>query len=164
MGLGIYLSFFLISSTILNLICRLSRWLLLKSDCGRSCLGRLQSVPNIIKLLCFDFTTQTALTYFLTLIFVFVQVICAFIIRTPVYHLDLKALPESLKGFRIAVLSDVHIGPSVAEWQLRRLVVATNTLEPDIVVLVGDISDGPFGPLKVSLPHCLWVTLNQCVL
>ncbi len=54
----------------------------------------------------------------------------------------IRALPESLEGFRIVQLSDVHIGPTLRADFLQSVVVRVNALSPDIVAITGDLVDG----------------------
>lgn len=52
-------------------------------------------------------------------------------------------LPDELNGFRIVQLSDLHLGDIfIKEW-LREVVNKVNLLEPDIVVITGDLVDKP---------------------
>jgi predicted MPP superfamily phosphohydrolase len=51
-------------------------------------------------------------------------------------HLD--RLPRSLDGFRIAQLSDIHIGPFMPAEEIRKYVAIANQLKPDLIVLTGD--------------------------
>lgn len=46
------------------------------------------------------------------------------------------------RGFRIVQLSDLHIGPTLRAGWLRAIVARVNALEPDLIVLTGDIVDG----------------------
>ena len=50
----------------------------------------------------------------------------------------LARLPTAFDGFRIAQLSDVHMGPFANASYIRRCVAITNELQPDLVVLTGD--------------------------
>ncbi len=50
----------------------------------------------------------------------------------------LAGLPKAFHGFRIAQLADIHMGPFAADAYIRRCVVITNDLQPDLVVLTGD--------------------------
>lgn len=50
----------------------------------------------------------------------------------------LARLPKTLHGFRIAQLSDIHMGPFAAAAYIRHCVAITNDLQPDLVVLTGD--------------------------
>lgn len=62
-----------------------------------------------------------------------------------VRHVDVPvdALHPDLHGFRIALVSDLHVGPTVGERYVRRVVKRANALAPDLVALTGDIVDGP---------------------
>ena len=63
-------------------------------------------------------------------------------------RIRLARLPKSLAGFRVVQLSDLHIGPTLgAEW-LADVVARVNALAPDVVVITGDLVDGPLERLK----------------
>jgi len=47
-------------------------------------------------------------------------------------------LPRSFHGFRIAQLSDIHIGPFMPEMQIRKFAAIANAAKPDMIVLTGD--------------------------
>jgi len=53
-------------------------------------------------------------------------------------RIKLARLPKALHGFRIAQLSDIHIGPFMPAEEVRKYVNITNELRPDLVVLTGD--------------------------
>jgi predicted MPP superfamily phosphohydrolase len=53
-------------------------------------------------------------------------------------RIALARLPKAFEGFRIAQLSDVHIGPFMPADQIRRCVTITNQLKADLVVMTGD--------------------------
>jgi uncharacterized protein len=50
----------------------------------------------------------------------------------------LERLPKGFDGFRIAQLSDIHMGSFTTTDFIRRCVVITNGLKPDIIALTGD--------------------------
>lgn len=52
--------------------------------------------------------------------------------------IHLARLPKSFAGFRIAQLSDIHIGPFMTEDQIRKYVRIANDLKPDLIALTGD--------------------------
>ena len=54
----------------------------------------------------------------------------------------IDGLPAELDGFRIAQISDLHVGLTIREAYVRRVVELTNAQQPDIVALTGDIVDG----------------------
>jgi len=53
-------------------------------------------------------------------------------------RIRLARLPKAFEVFRIAQLSDVHIGPFSTADYIRHCVTITNGLKPDLVVLTGD--------------------------
>jgi predicted MPP superfamily phosphohydrolase len=53
-------------------------------------------------------------------------------------RIRLARLPKAFEGFRIAQLSDIHIGPFTTAEYIRRCVAITNDLEPDLIALTGD--------------------------
>ncbi len=57
-------------------------------------------------------------------------------------QLPLAKLQRSLDGYRIAVVADVHIGPLTGVAHARRIVDALNSLDADLVAMVGDLADG----------------------
>ena len=57
------------------------------------------------------------------------------------YQIPVKDLPDSLKGFRIAQLSDIHLGMFFPLEKLRALLHQTAQGKPDAVVITGDIFD-----------------------
>ena len=53
-------------------------------------------------------------------------------------RLKLPRLPKAFHGFRIAQLSDIHIGPFMPAEEIRKYVQITNELHPDLILLTGD--------------------------
>ncbi len=53
-------------------------------------------------------------------------------------RMKLSRLPKEFNGFRIAQLSDIHIGPFMTSADVRHVVEMTNALKPDLIVLTGD--------------------------
>ena len=53
-------------------------------------------------------------------------------------RIRLSRLPRSFEGFRIAQLSDFHIGPFMPADEIRRYVALTNRLKPDLIAVTGD--------------------------
>ncbi|MYW68439.1 metallophosphoesterase [Streptomyces sp. SID8379] len=54
----------------------------------------------------------------------------------------LAKLPRSAHGFRIAVVSDVHLGPVLGRGFAERVVDIVNGTQPDLIAVVGDLVDG----------------------
>jgi len=59
-----------------------------------------------------------------------------FKVTTPV--ISIENLPKAFDGFRIALLTDIHHGPSVTIKYVERIVARTNRLAPDLILLGGD--------------------------
>lgn len=57
--------------------------------------------------------------------------------------LTIKNLHPSLEGITIAQISDLHIGPTIRLPYVQKVVQRTNALRPDVIVMTGDIGDGP---------------------
>ncbi|MEW2346740.1 metallophosphoesterase [Streptomyces sp. NPDC006684] len=61
--------------------------------------------------------------------------------------IPLAKLPRSAHGFRIAVVSDIHLGPILGHAHTRRIVDTINGAQPDAVAVVGDLVDGSVAEL-----------------
>ena len=56
--------------------------------------------------------------------------------------IPLAGLPPALESLRIVQLSDIHLGPTIKGDYLQGIVERCNELEPDLVVITGDLVDG----------------------
>ncbi|MFL6144145.1 MAG: metallophosphoesterase [Labedaea sp.] len=54
----------------------------------------------------------------------------------------LRRLDPGLAGFRIAVVSDIHVGALLGRKHTERIVAMINETEPDLIAIVGDLVDG----------------------
>jgi predicted MPP superfamily phosphohydrolase len=59
----------------------------------------------------------------------------------------LRRLDPAFGGFRIAVVSDIHLGPLAGRAHTERIVETINAAEPDLVAIVGDLIDGTVAEL-----------------
>ncbi|WP_030812064.1 metallophosphoesterase [Streptomyces sp. NRRL S-337] len=59
----------------------------------------------------------------------------------------LAKLPRAAHGFRIAVVSDIHLGPILGRAHTRRVVETVNRTSPDLIAVVGDLVDGSVADL-----------------
>ncbi|OEJ33393.1 metallophosphoesterase [Streptomyces subrutilus] len=57
-------------------------------------------------------------------------------------RVPLAKLPRAAHGFRIAVVSDVHLGPILGRAHTQRIVDTVNRTQPDLIAIVGDLVDG----------------------
>ncbi|XP_051507351.1 transmembrane protein with metallophosphoesterase domain [Myxocyprinus asiaticus] len=63
-------------------------------------------------------------------------------------EIPLEKLPESLSGLKLVLLSDIHLGPTIGRSKLQRIVTMVNELDPDVVVIVGDLTDSQVTRLR----------------
>ncbi|MFJ9028505.1 metallophosphoesterase [Streptomyces sp. NPDC102274] len=54
----------------------------------------------------------------------------------------LAKLARGAHGFRIAVVSDIHLGPTLGRAHAQRIVDTINSTQPDLIAVVGDLVDG----------------------
>ncbi|GLZ38334.1 metallophosphoesterase [Actinokineospora sp. NBRC 105648] len=59
----------------------------------------------------------------------------------------ISRLDPGLRGFRIAVVSDIHLGPLLGRAHTERIVRMINETRPDLVAMVGDLADGTVAEL-----------------
>lgn len=57
-------------------------------------------------------------------------------------QVPLARLPRAAHGFRIAVVSDIHLGPILGRAHTTRIVETVNRTQPDLIAIVGDLVDG----------------------
>ncbi|WP_373430225.1 metallophosphoesterase [Streptomyces sp. V1I1] len=62
----------------------------------------------------------------------------------------LGKLPRAAHGFRIAVVSDIHLGPILGRAHTQRIVDTINATSPDLVAVVGDLVDGSVADLGAA--------------
>ncbi|MDX3094087.1 metallophosphoesterase [Streptomyces sp. ME19-03-3] len=62
----------------------------------------------------------------------------------------LAKLPASADGYRIAVVSDIHLGPILGRAHTQRIVDTINGARPDLVTIVGDLVDGSVSELGAA--------------
>jgi predicted MPP superfamily phosphohydrolase len=62
-------------------------------------------------------------------------------------QITLNKLPRRMDGFRIAVVSDIHLGPLLGRAHTQRIVDTINRLDADVVAVVGDLVDGSVAEL-----------------
>ncbi len=59
-------------------------------------------------------------------------------VETTHYRVPSHRLPRGFHGFRIAQISDLHIGPFMSAGEIRRVADIANRLKPDLILLTGD--------------------------
>ena len=63
-------------------------------------------------------------------------------------EVPLAGLPPALDGFRIVLLTDLHIGWSLRRDWLEQVVTRVNALRPDLIAITGDLVDGSVAELR----------------
>ncbi|WP_433654491.1 metallophosphoesterase [Nocardia sp. CA-128927] len=65
--------------------------------------------------------------------------------------IPLAKLPRAAHGFRIAVVSDIHLGPILGRGFAERVVQTINGTQPDLIAVVGDLVDGSVEHLRSAV-------------
>ncbi len=65
----------------------------------------------------------------------------------------LERLPRALSGLTIAQITDLHVGPTIGERHVRRIVDQVNAIRPDVVAITGDLVDGSVPELRDAIGH-----------
>jgi predicted MPP superfamily phosphohydrolase len=61
---------------------------------------------------------------------------------------QLARLPRRLHGTTIVQLTDIHVGPTIGREFIEHIVDRTNSVEPDLVAITGDLVDGSVSELR----------------
>lgn len=69
-------------------------------------------------------------------------------VRIPEVKVPLPRLPAPLSGYTLVQLTDVHVGPLIGRDFIETIVEQTNALNPDAVVITGDLVDGSVEELR----------------
>jgi predicted MPP superfamily phosphohydrolase len=65
----------------------------------------------------------------------------------------LARLPRALSGLTLAQITDLHVGPTIGEREVRRVVEQVNAMRPDAVAITGDLVDGSVPELGHVIAH-----------
>ena len=63
------------------------------------------------------------------------------------YDIAINKSAGDIKTLRIAAVSDIHLGSIIRERSIKKLSAMLKELQPDLVLLLGDIVDGEIGPV-----------------
>ncbi len=64
---------------------------------------------------------------------------------------QLPRLPPALSGLSVLQISDLHVGPTIRDREVRRVVEVTNAARPDVVAITGDLVDGSVPELRAVI-------------
>lgn len=139
MGIYSYLLFFLIGFSFLNFLCRI----LNNFKPTQAIFGRFFQNPFLNSFL-LNSQRQTLISIGATVFFViFGLYVAAQIPKPREVEIRLKNLPKEFENFKIALLSDIHAGPTVGRRRIEEIVQVVNELNVDLVAIDGDLVDGP---------------------
>lgn len=80
-------------------------------------------------------------------ILIIVGFINALIPVTREYNITINKPAGSVKTLRIAAVSDIHLGSIIRKRSLKKMSGMIKDMNPDLVLLLGDIVDGEIGPV-----------------
>ena len=63
------------------------------------------------------------------------------------YDISIDKPAGEIKTLRIAAVSDIHLGSIIRKRSLKKLSAMVQEIEPNVVLLLGDIIDGEIGPV-----------------
>uniref|UniRef100_A0A914PNX5 Calcineurin-like phosphoesterase domain-containing protein n=1 Tax=Panagrolaimus davidi TaxID=227884 RepID=A0A914PNX5_9BILA len=91
--------------------------------------------------------TSTTLHTIIAIVAALALVIEGFIsveVRPTIKNLNILItnLPPEFHGFSIVLVTDIHTGASVGKGKVAEVVKVVNSLDPDIITVVGDLTDG----------------------
>jgi predicted MPP superfamily phosphohydrolase len=72
-------------------------------------------------------------------------------VKTTEVEVSSSDLPPAFDGYRIALISDIHLGPSLSGQFVADVVAQVNQAGPDLIVIAGDLVDGPVDQLGGEL-------------
>ncbi len=62
-------------------------------------------------------------------------------------RVPLAKLAPGTKPYRLVQVTDIHVGPTIGEGFIREIVARVNALDPDCIVITGDLVDGSVAQL-----------------
>ena len=79
------------------------------------------------------------------------------------YDITINKPAGAIKTFRIAAVSDIHLGSIIRKRSIKKLSGMLKGMNPDIVLLLGDIVDGEIGPVLRGdlLQYFTWPKCND---
>lgn len=57
-------------------------------------------------------------------------------------EIEYENLPDGLDGYRIVHISDIHASSASRRWRTEKIVELVNSVNPDLICVTGDLSDG----------------------
>jgi predicted MPP superfamily phosphohydrolase len=123
--------------------------LVLASDLGRGFFGLLRALPDDPERRQFLARAVSAGIASVSGVVGFGGLIMAargFVIKR--VQVPLEKFPASADGYSIAQITDLHVGPTLGAAYVADVVRQTNALNPDLIVITGDLVDGSVDQLR----------------
>ena len=95
----------------------------------------------------------------LTAVFSIYGSVNAKLVRVTPYEVTIDKECPGIEQLKIALIADLHLGYSVGNAQMRRMVEKVNAMEPDLILVAGDIFDNEYE--AVQNPDKIAATLSQ---
>ena len=123
--------------------------LVLASDIGRGLFGILQALPQDPERR--QFLARAISAGIVSLSGVvgiggLIKVARGFVIQR--VRVPIEKFPASANGYSIAQITDLHVGPTLGVGYVEEVVKETNALNPDLIVITGDLVDGSVEQLR----------------
>jgi predicted MPP superfamily phosphohydrolase len=87
-------------------------------------------------------TPSARWTLGLTLLFTLIGLVIARRPRLVEIDIPIANLPDALRGFSIAQITDLHVGPTIKKGFVERIVARVNRMNADMIAITGDLVDG----------------------
>jgi predicted MPP superfamily phosphohydrolase len=71
--------------------------------------------------------------------------------RVKLISLPLPTLPHDLNNLKLAQISDLHIGPTIGTSYVENVVKLTNSTQPDMIFITGDLADANPDQIDIQL-------------
>ena len=68
-------------------------------------------------------------------------------LQTTDYQVTVHKTVEGRESLRVVLVADLHLGYSIGQWHMTNMVEKINALDPDLVVIAGDIFDNEYDAL-----------------
>lgn len=68
-------------------------------------------------------------------------------IQTTTYNVKVEKKAGNLKSLRVVLIADLHLGYSIGTWHMEQMAEKVNALNPDLIVIAGDIFDNEYEAL-----------------
>lgn len=107
---------------------------------------RLPGIVNSGNIMAFRKWSYIAVVFF-SFILIAGGFVNSLIPRFKTYDISINKYAGGLDNFRIAAVSDIHLGSTIRKGSMEKLSEILVRQKPDLVLLLGDILDGEIGPV-----------------